>query len=68
MPGKLIVRSWQKFTRSRHKPTVALKGHRCIIFQRYEKMFPCLKDMLLQATGLGAWASRVKCPAQFVSH
>ena len=21
-----------------------------------------------QATGLGAWASRVKCPARFVSH
>ena len=24
--------------------------------------------LVVQATGLGAWASRVKCPARFVSH
>ena len=27
-----------------------------------------LNGRLLQATGLDAWASRVKCPARFVSH
>ena len=27
-----------------------------------------LSDMIWQATGLDAWASRVKCPARFVSH
>ena len=31
-------------------------------------MFWCVDTQTEQATGLDAWASRVKCPARFVSH
>ena len=30
--------------------------------------YHCCDDLAIQATGLDAWASRVKCPARFVSH
>ena len=38
--------------------------HTCFMFTKFVQL--CLH--LWQATGLDAWASRVKCPARFVSH
>ena len=45
----------------------------CVIFIWLPLTFPwaiyiCLPLAFQQATGLDAWASRVKCPARFVSH
>ena len=37
---------------------------RCVFFC----LFVCFLSVPEQATGLDAWASRVKCPARFVSH
>ena len=31
-------------------------------------LIKCISEGVKQATGLDAWASRVKCPARFVSH
>ena len=43
----------------------------CIIFKRRSRASSfsgCCQSHTRQATGLDAWASRVKCPARFVSH
>ena len=46
-------------------PHVSLLNDNCgEIRQRWQ----CCEERLKQATGLDAWASRVKCPARFVSH
>ena len=48
-------------------PTGVLRWHWGYHIIASEAMIACI-TVTSQATGLDAWASRVKCPARFVSH